>query len=177
MLLDRTYFKGGLSLPQLTTEEGVGVGKITQIVGEQSLDWFISVYEPEFLNNLLGRKLAAAFIAGVQEAAPLQIWVDLRDKIYTRAGSVKLSPAANYVYFHVMRHSYSQTAMTGEIKHKPSHAANVDAAFKIVKAWNDMRDPIMSVRQFIEDNWNSYKPYADGLPCCEWFRPINTLGI
>lgn len=177
MLLDRTYFTGGLSLPQLTTEQGVGVGRITQIVGERSLEWFIAIYEPEFLNNLLGHRLAEAFTEGLKAVAPLQIWLDLRDKIYTRVGGVKFSPAANYVYFHAMRHSYSQTAMVGEIKYKPSHAVNMDAAFKIVKAWNDMRDPIFSIHQFVKDNWSDYKSFADGFPCDRWFRPINTLGI
>lgn len=186
MYLDRTYFTGEIALPQLVSSAAPAMdvaSMATQIVGENTLEWFIAKYEPEFLKHLLGNALYKAFIEGMAEPEPLQIWIDLRDQIYTTSGNFKFSPAANYVYFFAMRQAVSETAMSGEVRHKPDFAGNISPARKMASAWNDMIDGVNRIRVWVYinreaildamgtggDSWQHW--------CDREFSRINEFGI
>lgn len=190
MYLDSSYFTGELSLPILSAKrtsvnDPTGIAdKINQVSGEYSLEWYIERYEEEFLRKLLGDRLFEAFKEGISATSPLQIWIDLRDRIYRKSGGYSFSPAANYVYFHVTTAAASKTAMTGEVKSTNDRAVNVSPDAKMVKAWNDMCDNVHHIREWI---FIHRKEIFDAVP--EWsdywqpwyasreFIPINRLGV
>jgi hypothetical protein len=186
MFLDRTYFTGELALPQLVASAAPAMdvaSAAAQIAGEQTLQWFIAKYEPEFLRHLLGYSLYNAFIKGIAESEPLQVWSDLRDRIYMTSGNLKFSPAANYVYWFAMRQAVSQTAMSGEVRHKPDFAGNVSPARKMVTAWNDMVDGVAYVREWIFDYWEDIHAATGDDDTARWswcrheFKLVNEFGI
>lgn len=182
MYLDHTYFTGRLSLPNLKysgTASGVAA-TARMSLQENNLDYFIAIYESQFLDELLGETLAANMIEGLSADTVDAIWSELKGKIYYVVDGIKLSPAANYVYFHYKRdHGHSTTAMLGEVEHKQTHATNVTDSVKLVDAWNSMCRMIRPIREYLRDNWDSYSPYADRWSCAcrEQFKPINMFGI
>jgi hypothetical protein len=99
ILIDGTYFTGGLSLPNtmLSPVGGatVGVAAALLTVGENNLEWFVDKYVPEYLTLLLGREMAMTFIDEIAQPLPAQIWLDMKDQLLTVQGSYKASPAAN----------------------------------------------------------------------------------
>lgn len=189
MFLDGTYFQGNLVLPQYgrmpkNAASGTIDALLTETVGEQSLEWFIARYEEEFLCKLLGLPLYESWIDGLSAAEPLQIWVDLKSRIFRTVGGINLSPAANYVYFFAMRAAASDTTMTGEKKQTGTYSDNVSSNRKMVTAWNDMVDAVCHIRGWIYEhrtdllaaipnggprNWRSW--------CVESFLDINEYGI
>lgn len=185
MFLDRTYFTGELALPQLVSSAAPAMdaaSMATQIVGEQTLEWFIAKYEPEFLIHLLGERLYRAFTDGLAEADPLQVWNDLKARIYTTGDGYKFSPAANYVYWFAMRQAVSETAMSGEVRTKPDFAGNVSPARKMVTAWNDMIDAVRCIRAWVYVHRGDISAAMDGdtawlRRCSHEFEPINEFGI
>ncbi len=66
MLIDRSYFIGGLNIPN---SGDTSVGEL--------IDWFIEKHEPEFLDCLLSYELYKALKAGLQVVTPEQRWIDL----------------------------------------------------------------------------------------------------
>lgn len=66
MIIDLSYFKGGLLLPQLSDS------KVAENVNR-----YIATYEPEYLTKVLGYEFAQDFLAGIQEDPVPQKWVDL----------------------------------------------------------------------------------------------------
>lgn len=66
MIIDYTYFKGKILLPQVGNAEGLA-----------SVNQAIADYEPEFLIKALGYDLWKAFMQGLQEVVIEQKWLDL----------------------------------------------------------------------------------------------------
>ncbi len=164
MALDRSYFRGSLALPQLATQSApvTGLASLaTQITGENTLEWFITRYEDEFLHKMLGHRLYEAYLNGISSDEPLQIWLDLRDRIYIQKNGFGFSPAANYVYFYAMQTAASQNSMSGEVRHKPDFAEAIIHKRKMVLAWNDMVDAIQHIREWI---WIHRKELHDAMP-------------
>lgn len=187
MYLDGTYFQGNLVLPQYgrmpkNAVSGTIDALLTGTVGEQSLEWFIARYEEEFLRKLLGSPLYESWTEGLSTAEPLQIWVDLKSHIFRTVGGIKLSPAANYVYFFAMRAAASDTTMTGEKRQAGTYSDNVSPSRKMANAWNDMVDAVQHIREWI---YTHREDIADVMSGCvdfrEWcgynFSPINEYGI
>jgi len=67
MIIDKTYFKGLLSVNKANATE------------QLNLDDNISKYEKKYLEMALGSELYDAFITGLAETTPDQKWIDLRD--------------------------------------------------------------------------------------------------
>lgn len=80
MLIDRTYFVGELAIPN-----------VNQPATGSLLDWFISKYEPEFLEKALGYSAYKALVESYQSGTPAQKWVDLVQGVeYTgRCGTLR----------------------------------------------------------------------------------------
>ena len=187
MFLDGSYFTGELALPQLATlpaaGDAIGVEKQLQVVGENTLEWFIARYEEEFLRAMLGDRIFEAFRDGLDAETPAQIWIDLKTKIYRLDGGFSFSPAANYVYFRAMGNAATDTAMTGEVKHTGTYDKPASGVEKQVKAWNDMCDAVNSIRGWVFRNRTEIEeaiPDADSREI--WcgglhFRYINAYGI
>lgn len=180
MFLDDTYFQGELHLPNMKySGPAVGVGSIVLTAAENNLEWFIAKYEQQFLRELLGATLADNFMGGYNQADVNPIWIDLKDAIFRVVDGYGFSPAANYVYFYVMRDSRTKTTMNGEKVSTQDYALQTSDTAKLVKAWNDMCPAIYLIRQFVFDNWNIYSSYAGCKEeiCRAYFHHINTFGI
>lgn len=176
MYLTNAYFQGLIYLPNLATgHPRVGIGQMLVAVAETSLDYFMQEYEREFLVRLLGIRLYDAFTSGMS-GQDKEKWERLRDKIFNATAPFPTSPAANYVYFQLIRNSITTTTMKGEVVPEQDYAKNASPDNKLVMAWNAMLPMIRSIRQFIIDNKADYGDYVE--PAC-WseFRPINRMGI
>lgn len=180
ILLDKTYFQGILSLPNISYNEREGLGALMQSVSESNLNYFIAKYEPECMSLVLGESLYRSFIDGLNDDPNNEIWINLKDALFREEGKYGFSPIANYVYFYVMKDSRSKTTPKGEISEISSLSEARDNQFKMINAWNDMCRQVFSFRKnFLLKNWNDYKAYAGNLDVriCDVFEPINALDV
>lgn len=178
MFLDNSYFQGELQLPNLKfNDQATGVAVMLQVTGENTLEWYVEKYEREFLYRLLGVSLCEAFITGVQQEQPNEIWVKLKNKIYLTEGNFSFSPAANYVYYWLSRRGKTQTSMTGEVREEADYSTVAPVAPVLVKVWNDMLPMIAGIRRYLDGNWDTYGQYADDYYCECDFKPINSFNI
>ena len=173
MFLDDTYFQGELSLPNLKYSS-CGISTMLEIVGHETLEWYIEKYEQRYLVDLLGEDLYSRFIAGLAANDETdEKWIDLRNKIFNVSGEFGYSPAANYVYFFAYRDGQTKTSMNGEVRGKQSEASIVSANRKLAKAWNDMVDMSEDVRKYVR----SHEDYYGEIVVTRNWKYINTFGI
>lgn len=142
MLIDSTYFlRDEIVIPNLADSDAV-IQKVNNL---------IEVHEPRFLQDLFGYGFYKLFTAGI--AAMEQRWIDIRDGVdyvdssnrtlrwnglIDETTNVKISPIANYVYYHYQRSLASQSTGIGEVETVPAGAKSATPAEKMVQAWNEM---------------------------------------
>ncbi len=180
MILNASYFVGDLYLPNIRANGAAsGVAGVIDAVGNASLEYYIEKYEAEFLVRLLGRGLADAFREGLAEEPVRPEWAALRDRIYRTEGRYPYSPAAGYVYYWIMRNGATQTTRNGEVRAEQDYARIASPARKMVDAWNRMIPCVLDVRDFLEKNAETYRPYGYAARPCEayGFSPINLFNI
>ena len=184
ILIDRTYFVGELSLPNIpaTTGGGAsgGVAMALQTVGENNLDVFVDKYVIDYLIRLLGKELAQAFLEEIEKPTPDQIWTDLKSQLLIKFGSYNRSPLANYVYFMVSRDAVTKTTTGGEADPEFDFAKNVSNNNKLIKAWNDMADMTIPIKRWICEYADDYKDFmgcSSGRNICSIIQRINEFGI
>lgn len=182
-LIDHTYFIGELNIPD-TGKENV----------QEWLSVFISKYEPELLQAILGYALYKAFKVGLTVTPIEARWTALRDgKEYTSTnghlrkwpglivvdGLSKRSPIANYVYFHWSRDKVSRTTATGEVKDNSEGSTGVSAQYKQKNAWNEMAYWISELIVFLNANEATYPEWKEADRCAilQEFRPINIFNL
>lgn len=145
------YFNGELCVPNITGSAPAATANANTV------KWFIAKYEPKFLELLLGEALYAAFLAGMTvtaPAVPAAKWTALKSKIYSEdsTSGLYLSPAASYVYYHIMRDRISMTTSVGEVKpdNKTVQPQSVNNVMKMVLAWNSMADDAAKIWEWLE---------------------------
>jgi hypothetical protein len=141
-LIDTTYFDGGLILAGIT-DSSVSIPVTAAIVR----------YEPEYLGKVLGPSLYVAYAAGIAAGSPEARWTALRDGVSSftaasngrtyiwpgfRDATTKLSPIADYVYWHYRNKNISQTTQSGEAVAKSENATIISPILDMVAAWNHM---------------------------------------
>lgn len=177
LYLTPKYFVGELLVPNIT-----GATPVAQ-ANAISLQWFIIKYEPEFMKGLLGEELYEQFVDGLdvgEGVTPLAKWTDLRDRIFqtvTIDGQpYYFSPAAGYVYYHIMRDMISATTAAGEVKQKTTGSAgSVTNTMKMVRAWNEMNTKCEEIWAWLEDENETYDTFD---PTQENpFRTMNMFNI
>lgn len=165
------YFIGELLIPNITGTAPAATASAN------NLKWFIAQYEPEFLELLLGTDLYEEFLAGLAANPVPAKWTALKNKIYqvdTQNG-VYLSPAANYIYYHVMRDQITMTTSVGEVKPGKDAARPVSNTSKMVLAWNNMADKAEKIWEWLEENidtYDTFDPYQENP-----FEKINIWNI
>ncbi|MFT4169343.1 MAG: hypothetical protein QM653_09535 [Dysgonomonas sp.] len=82
ILLDKTYFQGILSLPNISYNEREGLGALMQSVSESNLNYFIAKYEPECMSLVLGESLYRSFIDGLNDDPNNKIWTSLKNALF-----------------------------------------------------------------------------------------------
>jgi len=66
------------------------------------------------------------------------------------------SPIADYVYFYWVKDNVSQTQSTGEKRNKQEHGVDVSPKYKMAKAWNDMVEKNLVLRDLLITFYNVY---------------------
>lgn len=178
MYLTNAYFQGLIYLPNLAIDRPsqVGIGQALVTVAESSLDYFIQEYEREFLIKLLGIRLYDAFVAGMSGQDDKGKWEALRDEIFHVGDPFPTSPAANYVYFQLVRNGITTTTMKGEVAPEQDYAKTSSPGNKLVMAWNAMVSMVGPIRKFILDNEQDYGEWVEP-SCWHEFHIINRFGI
>lgn len=187
-IIDYTYFIGDINLPQAGSTDG-----------QAYVNRFITIYETEFLQLVLGYDLWKAFTDGLAAGSPDQKWIDIRDgkEFADLSGKNKKwigfkntdlkSAIANYVYYKIMEDQQTQTTAIGEAKNNAENATMVTASFKMVNAWNRMVSMCLVLKDFLDANSDTYTEwkttsiyYRNDL--YQWmikpvFKKINAFGI
>lgn len=159
---DKTYFRGELTIANLSS-----------LPVEESLGYFITKYETEFLNKVLGFAFAKLFIAGltvVDPATPDQRWLDLKygkDFTYQTVegnwpgfvNSAKVSPLANFIYYHFTRDQVTQTAGIGQVQTKGENSTSASSVTKLVRAYNEMVNMQIPLITFLLANPDEYPEF------------------
>lgn len=181
-LIDSTYFTGKISLPGLETlagSESTGMDKLVNdlTVNGLNLTRLISECQAEYLQKMLGKKLAAHFLENISSEAPAGIWIDLMERLVN--SRIRKSPIANYVYFFILRYGMTRTSMSGEKKEKSDHAHNASIMPKSVFAWNEMIEMNRAFLTWIEDGKDAYAPYMDEewIPDRDILEPVNSFNL
>lgn len=169
--IDPTYFIQGLEIPNKTGLHQVNVSI------DNSIDWYISVYEPEILTILLGATLYAELLAGLAVLpTPATKWTSLKNKIVD--STKKISLIANYTYF-----KYANDKINLGISDESPVFFNVD---RTVKAWNNMVVMNKSLLEFLAENEIDYPNFnvqnvlndSDEYDkFINLFQTVNVLGI
>jgi hypothetical protein len=128
-------------------------------VNGQSLNFFMAKHQRIYLNVMLGKNLAEAFLNGISNENPEQIWIELRDRLTFEIDGIKQSPIANYVYFYIMRYGVTKTSYSGEKKSKSDYSENRSSAPKSIFAWNDMVRMNIDFREWFDAHIHLYEPY------------------
>lgn len=160
MILDNSYFKGEIFIPNLVGSSLVNQARSTE------LEYFAEIYESEYLELMFGETFAAAIIA-----AP-EIYSALMDYLLAQT---KGSPLANYVYYHFRANELTLTTGAGESTLNTENATNKSATYKLVKAWNSMVDMSQKAFDYVSENSDDYADYDSGVSFP--FEKINTFGI
>ena len=160
-IIDISYFKGDILIPQVSTPA------ITEAVNR-----YISIYEPEYLQNVLGYKMSRDFIAGLAVVSPAVVdpkWIDLRDgKEFTDPvtnrltkwrgfkNTAQLSPIANYIYYMYRKDNVTQTGGIGETITQAENSVVVSPARKMTLAWNQQVAWTKILWNFLFANMTTY---------------------
>lgn len=159
-LIDHTYFKGLLSIGDISNGN-------SPVVGNTVNTTFIPLYEKAYLQKALGIDLYLDFMSGLEEDPIPQKWLDLRngveytvnDRRYLWAGFVnsdKVSPIANYVYAEYMTNNAVQANGAGTAVNNQQNATPVSPASKIQRAWSDMLTMNESLYHYLHNHTEEY---------------------
>lgn len=144
MILDTSYFYIPIEIPQISTDAVANT--VTRM---------ISIYEPEFLTLLLGKDLYDAFKAGLTEDPVPAKWTDLKNKLFI-TDPVKISPAANYVYFKTMRQLATASTGSGEKNLVDGDSSSASSQKKVKEAWNEMVKMNEDIINWLDENEDTY---------------------
>lgn len=160
MILDNSYFKGEIFIPNLQGSSPVNQARSTE------LEYFAEMYEKDYLELMFGETMAAAIIAAPESFVSLMVYL---------LSQTKGSPLANYVYYHFRVNELSQTTGAGEAVMNTENATLKNATYKLVKAWNSMVDMSQKAFDYVADNSGDYADYDSGVSFP--FEKINSFGI
>jgi len=150
-----------------------------EIANANNVKYFIAAYEPEFLEKLLGEDLYVAFSAGMAVLVPEPKWTALRDKIFQAdaVAGTYISPAANYVYYHIVakRHRMAAAMVDNNSMSNSASPIYVDDKLDLALVWASMYKMCTVIWEWIEENIETYTdfdPYQE-----DPFAWFNSIGI
>lgn len=132
MIIDNTFFQDGL-----LRIEGLAAYATPSPTNEAiifNIESFIDQYEPEYMCKLLGEELYREYLQNRDGGS--QIWNEF-EAILIQGDSLKRSPIANYVYFHMLR-SYHTNATINGVRIDDDYGILKSPERKMISAWNDM---------------------------------------
>lgn len=176
MLIDISYFFGDIQVGQLS-EQSV----------KDTLNLFISQYEPAILERLLGYATYKALADSDQKWTDLKTGVEYTDEngilqkwngLYN--ATTKVSLIAYYVYCQYMENQLTATGGAGEGKILLQNAEVVSAGRKIRKAWNLMVAQNVALYDFLmakKDDYPEWYKWQTGTYGNTFFQQANEFGI
>ncbi len=158
--IDSTYFQYGLLAIPNRSKEPIS----------EELDYYITMYDDEYLKNVLGYELKTEYEAGISEETPDEKWTNLRDGAEFEHCGVTLkwegfqrstlkSPIANYVMYYYMRDHNDDFTGIGVSKGASENAVNISPNTRMVNIWNWMAEQNKILKMFIEANQSDYESY------------------
>lgn len=152
-LIDRTYFKNEINLPQSKYDD---------------LPDFITRFEKEFCENVFGyglSKLILAYDVAHPENSTQRVRDIVEGKEFTQGAytfkwkgltnAEKISPIAYYVYYYYMRSKMTHTSTSGEVTNKVEASNLAETNMKIQYAWQKMEELIGGYDNFSYQVWNN----------------------
>lgn len=165
MIIDSSYFINKINLPQVGNTEG-----------EADVNNFISQYETEYLQCVLGYDLWQAFINGIDGSGlpSEQRWIDLLEgAVFTYKGctykwggfktaapALKISPIANYVYYQYVDNKITDFTLAGTVVSTTDNNRTVNPVDRLVIAWNAMVDMNKLLYKFLKANKTDYPEWT-----------------
>lgn len=163
MIIDYTYFTGLLSIG---LSPDTGAPSTTRDAEREKIEYYIMVYEREYLCKILGENMCSEFIDYLKSKKDN---VDKWEKILALL-SEKYSPIACYIFFkYITEGNYSVTRV-GTVT-----SADNDAVSPMViqiRAWNDMVDMNKRVYQLLQADEYEGVRFDPSMIC-----RINSMGI
>lgn len=162
MLIDHSYFIGEINVPGLQHESV-----------SANIDVFIAKYETDYLRRALGYSLWKVFDEDIQMVDPADRFKKLRDGsefvnicgfIDVWGGFVnddKVSPIANYIYYHWSCDNNSFTTTMGDKKGRAENSVDASPIQKQVRAWNEMYRLTRKLHDFINANIVDYPEFDE----------------
>lgn len=128
MLIDSTYFKGMLSIG---LSPDTGVSSVTQDAERERIDWFISVYEKEYLTRLLGKEEYGKFVAYCNGETEDEYFNQLKSRL-----TEDYSPITCYVFYKFVTVGNVHVTNVGSVKSSGEDVVSPETL--CVRVWNDM---------------------------------------
>lgn len=128
ILIDGTYFKGQLSIG---LSPDTGAPSVTQEAERERIEWFVSVYEKEYLKKLLGAEVCAGFVKYCTDGGEDEYFKQLKVRL-----TQEYSPVACYVFYKFVRTGNVHVTNVGSVKSSGEDAVSPEGL--LVRVWNDM---------------------------------------
>ena len=141
MIIDYTYFTGLLSIG---LSPDTGAPSTTRDAEREKIEYYITVYEREYLRKILGENMCGEFIDYLNSEEDN---VDKWEKLLALL-SEKYSPIACYIFFKYIKEGNYSVTRVGTVT-----SADDDAVSPMViqmRAWNDMVDMNKRVYQLLQ---------------------------
>lgn len=175
-IIDYTYFRGKISLPQ-----------VADTLGQQSVNEFIQIYEPLFLQDVLGYDLWKVFSAGILiDPIPDRFDKILNGVEYQFAGVTiqwvgfsneqKMSAIANYVYYTILEDNSTHLTRVGTVAPNADNSIQIDPVKKQCDSWKEMVTMLHKLRRYLLLNQSVY-PEWKTYPITKVYKMNNLLSI
>ena len=163
MIIDYTYFTGLLSIG---LSPDTGAPSTTRDAEREKIEYYITVYEREYLRKILGENMSSEFIDYLNSEEDN---VDKWEKLLALL-SEKYSPIACYIFFKYIKEGNYSVTRVGTVT-----SADDDAVSPMViqmRAWNDMVDMNKRVYQLLQADEYEGVRFDPSMIC-----RINSMGI
>ena len=163
MIIDYTYFTGLLSIG---LSPDTGAPSTTRDAEREKIEYYIMVYEREYLRKILGENMCSEFIDYLNSEEDN---VDKWEKLLALL-SEKYSPIACYIFFKYIKEGNYSVTRVGTVT-----SADDDAVSPMViqiRAWNDMVDMNKRVYQLLQADEYEGVRFDPSMIC-----RINSMGL
>ena len=163
MIIDYTYFTGLLSIG---LSPDTGAPSTTRDAEREKIEYYIMVYEREYLRKILGENMCSKIIDYLNSEEDN---VDKWEKLLALL-SEKYSPIACYIFFKYIKEGNYSVTRVGTVT-----SADDDVVSPMViqiRAWNDMVDMNKRVYQLLQADEYEGVRFDPSMIC-----RINSMGI
>lgn len=113
-----------------------------------AVQFYIDYYEPRYLCDMFGDEKGRELMRYIHDARNTAMQTDpVKDELC----DLLKEPCADYILFHIIRDTASETTITGEVRIKTADIA-VSPIRKQVNVWNDMVYTHRQIQGWLEKN-------------------------